>query len=420
MDDITRQRPPEASPSAPPADTLSRLAPQTKGTRLAGLEGPRGLGAICVIVAHVGVHTPGISTAARLDFLGQALTFFFVLSGFLLYLPYVQRYLDGRPRPDAKRYFANRVRRIFPAYLVIFLIVNFVLRVSYLENPVVAGWDKSDNSTGMITDPIPLLAHLTLTQSLFPSTLQTGINPAWSLTAEWGFYLVLPLVGYFLFRSVRRRSATVTGALIPAAALIAVGLVANTVTGFLQRGATNLTPLEAYWGPNWIAVLSRSSLALADNFAWGMVAAVIYVAIARGAFRGTSTRTVVRVSTAAMLIALVASMIAFVLGSRYISSIFAVSSCALIVMIVAPLARGEESRLARITDWRPLKYLGMISLSAYLWHYPVLILVERWGVPIPNSPLGLLWGSAVVIGITVALATATYYLVEKPMMSWRT
>ncbi|MGU3432789.1 acyltransferase family protein [Actinomycetes bacterium M1A6_2h] len=410
----------DADPTGHITDAPVTAPPTRKKAWIAGLEGPRGLAAICVILVHVSVvYTPAIVDTTRLDFLGQALTFFFVLSGFLLYMPYVKRFVDGKARPDTKKYFLSRVRRIFPAYLVVFLIVNFLLHASFVQNPVINGWNHSEGATGMITNPVELLAHLTLTQSWFPSTLQTGINPAWSLTAELVFYLSLPLLGYLLFRFGRRSSRPLLVALIPAGALMVLGVVTNTIVGILQRRSTGMAPLELYWGPNWIAVLSRSFFALADIFAWGMVAAVVYIAITKGAFAAVSTKKMQRFFTIFMIVALAGSLLAFVLGSRYMPSLFAIACCGLILMIVGPLGRGEDSILAKITDWAPLKYLGMISLSAYLWHYPVMIMIERLGFDAPANVLGLAWSMFVVLTLTVIMATATYYLVEKPAMRWR-
>src|SRR5689334_18949408 len=105
----------------PPSEPVqTKAGPQQ---RLAGLEGPRGVGALCVLLVHLSVHvSPGFLAATRIDFLGQVLIFFFALSGFLLYLPYVQRLVSGRKRPSTTTYLKNRVLRVFPAYLVIFII----------------------------------------------------------------------------------------------------------------------------------------------------------------------------------------------------------------------------------------------------------------------------------------------------------
>ena len=91
---MARRRRTEPTVAAPPANDATprdTTPPGAKRMWLAGLEGPRGLACLCVILVHVAVHyTPGILNATRLDFLGQALTFFFVLSGFLLYLPFIK------------------------------------------------------------------------------------------------------------------------------------------------------------------------------------------------------------------------------------------------------------------------------------------------------------------------------------------
>ena len=205
--------------------------PRTR--RLAGLEGPRGVGFLSVVLVHVAVHfSPGVLAATRIDFLGQALTFFFALSGFLLYMPYVRALGQGREMPKVTDYLRHRLLRIFPAYLAIFLFANFVLRAVYVENPLNVGWANSSEATGVITRPLELIANLTLTQTLFPGTLQTGINPSWSLTTEWGFYLAVPIIGAALFLFAKRIRRPLLACLWPVLVLILLGVVANTLVGF--------------------------------------------------------------------------------------------------------------------------------------------------------------------------------------------
>ena len=421
---MARRRRTEPTVAAPPANDATprdTTPPGAKRMWLAGLEGPRGLACLCVILVHVAVHyTPGILNATRLDFLGQALTFFFVLSGFLLYLPFIKRLESGSSAPDTAKYFVSRVRRVFPGYLFIFVISNFVLQASYLVSPVTVGWADGDEGTGMITNPLNLLAQFTLTQSLFPSTLQTGLNPAWSLTTEWGFYLVLPVIGFATFALRGRiQLSAYRLALIGPAVLLVIGVVTNYIVSLLQAAHPEYSPLEAYWGPNWIAVLSRSFLALADNFAIGMVAAVVFVALGRGAAATWSTARIQWLLAASMFGFTFASLAAFVLNPRFLPTIFSVAAASLLLLIIAPLARGERSWIAVATDWRPLRYVGTISLSMYLWHYPVMILAERFHLPVQNSPIGLVWGLVAVSLITLVLASATFHFVEKPAMNWR-
>lgn len=400
------------------AATTPAAVVRTRG-RIAGLEGPRGFGCLCVVLVHCSIHyAPGVLAATRLDILGQALTFFFVLSGFLLYMPFVTRLHDRRERQKTSQYLWHRLRRVFPAYLVTFLIVNFVLRAAYLVNPISAKWDKPDSGTGMITGPLHLLAQLTLTQSLFPSGIQTGINTSWSLSAEWGFYLALPLIGTLLFVFAKNSPHPLRAALWPPAVLLVIGIVTISAVAVLQ-GQAHLSTVQAYWGPNWIAVLSRSFLGLADNFAFGMIAAVVFVALTNGALSGLTTKRLQWMFFVIMMIGVIASLTLFVLNPRFLPTVFAFAAGAFILWIIAPLARGEHSKVAAVTDWRPMKKMGAISLSAYLVHYPVLIMVDRLGVPIPEGAVGLLIAFSLVAGVTVAIALLSYRFVESPAMKTR-
>lgn len=388
--------------------------------RLAGLEGPRGVGCLCVIFVHVAVHFyPSVLDAANLDFLGQALTFFFALSGFLLYLPYVQRLSRGRPIPPTRAYLRHRLMRVFPGYLAIFIVANFVLRAVYVENPATVSWGSGDAGTGMITDPVQLISNLTLTQTLFPQTLQTGLNPSWSLTTEWGFYLILPVVGIALFASAAARRRPLSAAVWPPAILLVIGVVTNTVVWILQEKYYPGDILQAYWGPNWVAVLSRSFLGLADTFAFGMLAAVVYVALVNGKFRSVPMRRIQWILGGAMIIGLIGSLALYSLNPRYLATVFAFASGAFILLIIAPSTRDEHSVIASITDWRPMRYIGMISLSVYLWHYPVLIMVTRLHLPIPSNLTGLFVAFAIVSAVTIVLGAITYRFVELPAMRHR-
>jgi peptidoglycan/LPS O-acetylase OafA/YrhL len=63
---------------------------------------------------------------------------------------------------------------------------------------------------------------------------------------------------------------------------------------------------------------------------------------------------------------------------------------------------------------RPLVFLGKISYSLYLWHLPVLaVVLARW------PDIDTLTKAAIVIGVSVPLATVSYWFVERPLMSSR-
>jgi peptidoglycan/LPS O-acetylase OafA/YrhL len=122
--------------------TPQQKAPHTKA-RILGLDGARGLSAIGVLIGHVAGYYPsgshladGISTIT-----GVSLIFFFALAGFLLFLPYVRALTEDPSSakgkmPSIKYYALHRFARVFPVYLVIFLVVNYVLKLAFVSNPM--------------------------------------------------------------------------------------------------------------------------------------------------------------------------------------------------------------------------------------------------------------------------------------------
>jgi peptidoglycan/LPS O-acetylase OafA/YrhL len=408
------------SPTTPPA-------PATGGAklraRIIGLDGVRGLLCLSIAITHVTTHyTPNTAQTWMTGLLGFSLVYFFVLSGFLLFLPYVRNLVVDRASakmPGVRDYALHRIARIMPCYLVIFLLVNYVFQIAYVQNPAVQPLGTTDG-TGMITDPGMLLANLTLTQTYFPAYIQTGINPAWSLTLEYAFYASLPVFGMILF-ALRKRinlNPFVLAALAPAL-LFVVGIVGRTLIPvvFAHVGTTDFMLLN--WGPNWGAVFTKSFLTNADNFALGMFAAVIFVAIERGALREGLSRRIRMLSALAIPPMLVVSALLLAMEDKqFVTAGVAVVAALMILVIVAPLARGEKTKLAVWLDSRPIRYVGEISLSAYLWHFPAMLMLDRLGLMAGDTAAGMWRNVALLLTVTIAIASVTYYAVEKPVMKW--
>ncbi|BBY81614.1 acyltransferase [Mycolicibacterium pulveris] len=409
-----------AAPSAP--STSPDLDRKAKRARIIGLDGVRGLLCLSIAITHVtGYYTKNTADTWKTNLFGFSLVYFFVLSGFLLFLPYVRNLVavDRRVRmPNVRDYTIHRLARIMPAYLVIFLIVNFVLRLSYRENAALMP-DDARTGIGMITDPGELLANLALVQTYFPAYIQTGIGPSWSLTLEYAFYLTLPLLGWVIFRMRRRAGRDpYLVALVAPAILLGVGVLGRALTPLVNRyaGASDFILLN--WGPNIAAVFTRSLLANADNFAMGMFAAVVFVAIEHGALADRVARRVRVLSAAAILPVLIVGAALFAVAASFVTAVVGVVAALMILVVVVPLARGQKSKLARALDVRPIRYVGEISLSAYLWHFPLLLLLGQLGWMAGDTLPGMLYNIAVLLGVTVLAASVTYYLIEKPAMNY--
>lgn len=391
------------------------------GGRIGGLDGMRGLACLCVIGAHTTTHfAPTTTPGGVAQLLAQGLVVFFTLSGFLIFLPFARDVLSGERRVNVRRYAKRRLLRIFPAYVVIFFIVNFLLRAVYVGNTVESSAPNSDAGTGMITDPARLLAHLTLTQSLFPSQIQTGINPAWSLTVELAYYIALPLLSIPLVHLVLRRGDRLRLVLIPGLVLLVVGLAGKTWATILDARYPDVDPFILEFGSNWVSVLSASLLFLADNFAPGLLVAVAYLAMRQGRWEWLTTRRVLWFGWPAFAISGALALVAHVVAPRFMSTFVAFAAAALLLMVVEPTARNRPSRLVSVADFRPARYVGEISLSVYLWHYPVIILLSRVDVGIRDSWTGLVWSFVLVSAISLLLGAIFHRWVEGPgqKLSW--
>ena len=94
---------------------------------VASLTGLRGIAALFVFVFHYGSFNPGIRLDLTVSYIGKALQFplgfgfagvdlFFVLSGFLLTLPFARATLTRSAHKPLRQYYQRRILRVFPAY----------------------------------------------------------------------------------------------------------------------------------------------------------------------------------------------------------------------------------------------------------------------------------------------------------------
>lgn len=387
-------------------------AQPTWGSRLAGIEGLRGIAALCVLVHHVSIRTQHAEAVGPYGVvagqLQHGLTLFFVLSGFLLFRPFAMAVLDGRALPSLRRYATNRFLRIYPVYVVILLISGVVFDAAYRYGS--PRTSPADN-VGRITDLGTLAADLFLVQTYIPGKISTGIGPAWSLTAEIAFYVVMPVLAIGA-AIVAKRLPRLVAVLLPPALLILVGL---STTLWLRRLASEIGGGSHFaWGQNWTSVVSRSLLAQADLFAYGMLAAIVVCLIQQR--RRSTVQWWVPVSVLGAAAAITA--FAMTADATPTSSWMGVASALLLLAVALPPSRAGRSAnaLALLLEFAPLRYLGLISYSVYLWHNPVLWWLKTKGLMFGGDLGSVLLNVALVTAITVVLSTATYFLVERPAL----
>jgi len=102
----------------------------------------------------------------------------------------------------------------------------------------------------------------------------------------------------------------------------------------------------------------------------------------------------------------------------FVGTFTGLAAAGLLLLVADPTARGRDTWLSRLAGVAPLRHVGEISYSVYLWHVPVILLVSRFGWFRTDSLPTLAGATAVVAVISIALASVTFRWIERPAMAW--
>lgn len=356
------------------------------------LDGVRGICATGILVFHcwayLAVHLDPGGVVAKLWFVTpQGLTAFFVLSGFLLYRPYVEAALGRRPFPRTRTMWWRRFLRVYPGHAVVFVLAAVVLPLGLLE----VGTEHGRPG------PAGVAANLLLVQGYSPGLVLSGLGASWSLVAEVAFYLLLPVLGWVAVRAVA------AGMGIPGTLLTVVPML---VGGWLVRDYAWTQSQQAGGGElgDWTPVLFYSFPASMDLIAAGMLGAVV-AAVAAPAWRVRLGWGLVGVGLAAVAVV--------PLGIPG-NTLVALGCAGLYVLLAAP-SGAAAAVVSRFLALRPLAFLGRISYASYLWHLPVIFGLQRWAGPFGEvTPAGAAGLTAAVLATSWTLAWLTTVAVVEP------
>jgi peptidoglycan/LPS O-acetylase OafA/YrhL len=389
------------------------VVPST-GRRLPGIEGLRALAALSILV----VHTWGEAGRAGPPTLGPAgrhfpdlsfgVTLFFALSGFLLYRPFAAALLSGDRRPSFATYLRNRALRILPAYWFILLFCSFVFRDLNVRDA------SGELHHHALSSPGLLLRTATLTQHYQPSTLLTGIGPAWSLAVEVVFYLALPLLVLLAWRlgaSATTTRARAMAALAPAVLLFAVGMAGRSVAAFVLPA-----PVDHGWSTDWHSVVERSFLSQADLFTFGLALAVIHPLWHQGLLSAPKHW---RLATSALCVGAYLflariSWTEYQLSYSFYNVLAALVVGLLLALVILPVPSGR-SLLVRVLETPVLVGAGVVSYSVFLWHEPVIIALRDRGWMF-DGDVGFFANLALVVIVTGVLSVLSYRFIEAPAL----
>lgn len=348
-------------------------------TRDPALTGLRAVAALLVVCTHAAFATGYLThgyLGAMYGRLEIGVAFFFVLSGFLLFRPWVRAAAGRRHPPSVSRYGRNRWRRIVPAYVVT---VVAVFEIYTVFDP---GPNPGQTWHG-------LLRHLTFTQIYIDDYLVTllhpGLSQMWSLAVEVSFYVALPLLAFLVLRVLCRgqwRPARALAGIAFLAAVTPVWLAVVNTTEVLPNSAGMWLPAHLAW------------------FAGGMALAVLEAIGARCA-------AIVAIPAAAVLFLAVSTPLGGTLAGpdpAWTPIVKSLLYAVIATLAVAPVALGSRDSYARVLASRPMVWLGEMSYEIFLVHVAVMALtmhlVLSW--PLFTGSMPVLIAATLLLTIPVA------------------
>lgn len=316
----------------------------------------------------------------------SGVTLFFVLSGFLLFMPYARAILFDHAWPSARTFYLRRAFRILPGYYVALVVLILLEHHEYLQ-----------------PDHLKDLAlFVTFFMDATQATFQQINGPFWTLAVEWQYYMLLPLLALGFCWIARR------GSLRRRLLLLGGCLLGMMVWGVASR----------YWGPYLLAhpeaipvprplfnigmfFLYGFAGKYLEDFAIGMLISVCYIllhnvpahreqtqeseATAKNYGRAVHGFVAILGKSGEWLWGLGVFWLFFMAVRGAIPTIaflkpffdaqhpfsevgFAIGYG----LCVAGLLFGPPE-LKRFLEWQPLRWIGLISYGLYIWHLPFLI-----------------------------------------------
>ncbi|MCK9896071.1 acyltransferase [Frankia sp. AgB32] len=386
-------------------------APRRRGLRPAGynpaLDGVRALAVLCVLVFHMDSLGGG--------YLGVDV--FFVLSGFLITGQLLAE-LDRTGGVSLTRFYLRRAYRLLPAFWLLVLVAT----VWVVLLGIGPAGDRDEFLDSLASSTIYLNNYF---QVVKQSTGAGWLGHTWSLSLEEQFYLLWPLALIVLCR--RPRIADRLPAVLLGGA-VAVMLWRNVLVAFGAPGTRTYFALDTRADAllvgcalaAWLRAARRDSDTDSDTDAAISAAAaggMVEASRRRGGLEGmvAALPVIGTIALALLAVEVVKAPSGWGPPTMLTRGGYTVIALLAATLILALEQGATTSWLFRALAASPLVWLGRISYGFYLWHFPV---VAHWGPDLTDA-FGR-WPAVLAVAvISVALAAASYYLLERPIQRGR-
>lgn len=304
----------------------------------ADIDGLRALAVLPIILFHAGLLSIKGATFPGGGYVGVDI--FFVISGFLISRIIYEQIGEGTY--SILEFYSRRVRRIFPAMVAVYLFcLAFVAVFGVLgdarevRNSVVASLLFVSN------------IHFSGQAGYFDSVLQN--NPllhTWSLSIEEQFYVLFPIL-LFALRGLSERARI---------AVLAGLVIASLITCILM---TEMDPVWAYY----------SIFARAWELGIGGLLAISKPRIA--------SSSLARLMGIAGFSAIVMALVAFNKTTPFpgVAAVLPTVGTALVILA----GQHRDGLVTQMLSLQPVRWIGLISYSLYLWHWPLIVFARQLG-----------------------------------------
>ena len=341
------------------------------------LDGIRALAVYVVVLYHSGL------VAASGGFIGVDL--FFVLSGFLVTSVVIDELDNGTFRPI--RFWARRFRRLLPAAAVVVVVTSVVFAA--ITMPAERELALSDaRSVGLY---FANWHFLSLGNDYFAADdLARPFTHFWSLAVEEQFYFAFPLIvmaSGWIAKQFRRRFRSVFGVVIASlgAASLLVQFVSANQPGMRAYYATDARAYQILLGSLFALLIQSPNFRkrIADIpsvvfSASGVVSLFVFLTLASNAVElSVSVRGVLAAVTS--------------------------------ILLICSLELSRNSLVVHLFAIEPLVHLGRLSYGTYLWHWPVIVILDRL------MEVGPVARSVTAVVISTALAELSLRFLENPI-----
>ena len=363
-----------------------------------GLTGIRALAALMVLSHHIfALAIPRVLSFSMGDWQvtyhwlftcsWMGANVFFVLSGYLLAIPFV-RHIEGQgKRVETFEYLVRRVKRVVPAYWVQIIILCTVM---YFMSAL-PSWQV-------------IASHLFFLQNLQQNYASAINGVYWTLPTEFGYYLLLPI--FAAIACAWKTNSSRTWLLL--CALLVVSAIAYRT---LMQSVVADAPVATR-----VYVLMQLP-GLLDHFAIGMFLAWVHIVIPRPLSPRISDGLVIfGLSGIVVMMALVDHFYLDYWNGHamvYVGYTFTAAFIGAVVFGTAAAGRISNALFAN----RPMLFIGTISYSVYLWHIPILNWILRYLDSVGVQGDRLWWLIGFGVPLSFVAGSASYYLVERPYLT---